>query len=557
MDKFLLKIIYFILVKVFRSKAVDPEQLKVIVYTKLLMDRRRVSFSWKQKKQQENSNKMLWLLFMYGLFGLMVGSFMLAVPDLMFGYIFFHSYILFMMAMTLITDFSSVMLDTTDTQIILPRPVSSTTLFTARMVHILIYILQFTIALGLIPLVVIFARSGALVGLTSMVTLLLSVMLAVFFTYLLYLLLMKITSEQKVREVITYFQIFMTIFFAIGYQIMPRLINMVSIQDSFHWQWYSWFLPPVWMSTTLDAIGNNQFDTIHTGMIALSVFIPIILLWVLVYKLAPDFAQKLAASGQDNTESNKPTLTHVPHKFSYSRYWATLVTRRATEQVGFLLTWKITGRDKGFKLKAYPSLAYIAIFIFIFVFNSGRDLATHWQEMPQTKSFLWFIYMPLFSVSGLLAFVSFSDTYNAAWVYYSTPFDKPGDLISGSIKALFIKFFVPVYLILLSFSLYVWGLAIIDDFIIGLINNTCLFLLSARLSPHFLPFSVEPNTRQQSGKFIFTLIQMLIISVLVGLHYLAIWFNQWALYVMVIPVVVGIYFLLRYFERLPWRRIEV
>lgn len=557
MDKILLKVIYFVLIKFFRGNTVDADQLKIIVHTKLLMDRRRVSFSWKQKKQEDTSNKMLLMLFMYGLFGLMVGLFMISIPDIMFGYIVFHSYILFMMAMTLITDFSSVMLDTTDTQIILPRPVSSTTLFTARMVHILIYILQFTIALGLIPVVVIFARAGLMVGLSSILTLLLSVMLAVFFTYLLYLTLMRFTSEQKVREMITYFQIFMTIFFAIGYQIMPRLVNMVNIQDSFEWQWYSWLLPPVWMATTLDAIGSGQFDLIHNGMMALSVFVPLFLLWLLVKKLAPQFAQKLAASGQDNTDSNKPSLVHNRKRFSYSRFWSTLITRRVTEEVGFILTWNITGRDKGFKLKAYPSLAYIAIFLFIFVFNSGRDMATHWQEMPNSKNFLWFIYMPLFSVSGLLTFVSFSDSYNAAWIYYSTPFDKPGDLISGSIKALFIKFFVPVYLLLFTFSLYVWGVSIIDDFIVGLFNNSCLFLLTSRLSPQFLPFSVEPNTRQQSGKFVFAIIQMFIVAILVGLHYLAIRFNGWALYVMVIPVIVAIYFLLRYFEKLPWSKVEV
>ena len=59
-----------------------------------------------------------------------------------------HTYIIFMMAMTLVTDFATVLLDTTDNQVILPRPVSSKTLFMARLVHILLYLLQFTIALS-------------------------------------------------------------------------------------------------------------------------------------------------------------------------------------------------------------------------------------------------------------------------------------------------------------------------------------------------------------------------------------------------------------------------
>ncbi len=557
MDKFLLKIIYFIITRIFRNKAVDAEKLKIIVYTKLLMDRRRVSFSWKQKKQEESSNRMLLTLFMYGMFGLMVGVFMSGIPDVMLGFILFHSYIIFMMAMTLITDFSSVMLDTTDTQIILPRPVNSTTLFTARMVHILIYLLQFTIALGVVPVLVMFARAGVLVGFASIGTLLLSVMLAVFFTYLLYLLLMRITSEQKVREVITYFQIFMTIFFAIGYQLMPRLVNMVNVTDSFQWHWYSWLLPPVWMATTLDALLHQVFDGLHVGMILLSVGVPLILLWVLIKKLAPYFAEKLAASGQDASTSSVPTPVTGKKGMSYARFWSKLITSRVTEEAGFLLTWNITGRDKNFKLKAYPSLAYIAIFLFIFVFNSGRDVVAHWQEMPQSKGFLWFIYLPMFSVTGLMTFVAISDTYNASWIYYSTPFDKPGDLISGSIKALFVKFFLPIYGLLLCFAFYIWGLQILDDFAVGFFNNACLFLLAARVNPHYLPFSVEPNTQQQSGKFVLALVQMLVVAVLVGLHYLAIQFYDWTLYAMLIPVFIGIYFLLRYFRQLPWRKISV
>lgn len=557
MDKFLLKIIYFIITRFFPNQSVDADKLKVIVYTKLLMDRRRVSFSWKQKKQEDNSNKMLLTLLMYGFFGLMVSIFLSAVPDMMLGFIFFHSYIIFMMAMTLITDFSSVMLDTTDTQIILPRPVNSTTLFTARMVHILIYLLQFTIALGVVPVLVIFAKAGWLVGLASIVTLLLSVMLAVFFTYLLYLLLMRVTSEEKVREVITYFQIFMTIFFAIGYQLMPRLVNMVNITDSFQWHWYSWLIPPVWMASTLDAIQHQNFDALHLGMIALTVLVPMLLLWILIKKLAPSFAAKLAASGQDASSRSTSVSQPVRSGMSYARFWSNLITSRRTEKAGFLLTWNLTGRDKNFKLKAYPSLAYIAIFIFIFVFNSGRDMATHWQELPQSKGFLWFIYMPVFSVTGLMSFVAISDSYNASWIYYSTPFDKPGDLISGSLKALFVKFFLPIYALLLGVSFYIWGIAILDDFVIGLFNNACLFLLAARLNPHYLPFSVEPNTQQQSGKFIMVFIQMLVIAILVGLHYLAIRFYDWTLYAMLVPVLIGIYFLLRYFRQLPWSKVTV
>ncbi|MBK8089555.1 MAG: hypothetical protein IPK31_17415 [Chitinophagaceae bacterium] len=254
MDKLILKFVLFCS-KILIRQGVDFERLKIIAETKVLMDRRRVYMNWKQNQQKENSNPLLMTLIIYAFFGLFIGIMVFTLDSLVLNMVFVHGYVLFMMAMTMITDFSSVLLDTTDNQIILPKPVNSKTLFVARLVHILVYLLQFTIALAIFPIIFIFIKFGILTGIACIGTILLTVAFAVFITFLLYALILRFSNEQKIKDIVGYFQIFMTIFFAVGFQVIPRLINLDQLTANFQLHWYSYFF-----TTCMDGsyIGSSQ-----------------------------------------------------------------------------------------------------------------------------------------------------------------------------------------------------------------------------------------------------------------------------------------------------------
>ena len=102
MDKWILKIVLFCS-KLLVRQGIDFERLKIIAETKLLMDRRRVYMNWRQRQQNENSNPLLITLIIYTAFGLFAGSVVFALPSLVLSMIVIHSYILFMMTMTMIT----------------------------------------------------------------------------------------------------------------------------------------------------------------------------------------------------------------------------------------------------------------------------------------------------------------------------------------------------------------------------------------------------------------------------------------------------------------------
>ncbi|MBS1565397.1 MAG: hypothetical protein JST39_13480, partial [Bacteroidetes bacterium] len=502
----------------------------------------------------ENRNHLLMVMLLYGFFGVFIGVLVLNLPSFLLAMIIVHTYFIFMMAMTLVTDFATVLLDTTDNQVILPRPVSGQTLFVARLLHILIYLLQFTIALALVPVLFTAFKYGPLTALGMCVSAPLSILLAVFFTYLLYLLILRFSSEQRLKDIITYFQIAITVAFTVSLQILPRMIGVLNFDFTLHW--YSYLLPPVWMAMALEPLHTFHADALHGLMIVCAVFLPLLLFWVLNKFLAPSFARKLAAMNTESTPVAKATTAAARIKPTYSARISGLFCRSAVEKGSFETAWKITSRDKGFRMQFYPSLGYIPVFIFIFVFKNASGAANTWNNLGNTQNFLWFIYIPVFTIANSLILLAFNENFAASWIYHSMPVERPGELITGSLKALFVKYFMPVFLLLLAVSLYIWGPAVIDDFIFGFFNNILCYLLLTLLSDYYLPFSRQPNTQVQTGRFVRALLQMLMIGVLVGIHYLVLK-RPVIMYALLPFSIGGCWLLWRQLKNIPWNKIAV
>jgi hypothetical protein len=555
MEKLLLKLIS-LLDPLFRKQGVNVEQLHTIVRVKLTMDNRRVYMNWKQKQQKESSNR-LWAAFLvYGLTSIFFGVIILVVPNILFSMVSFHAYLIVILSMILITDFSTVLLDTTDNVVILPRPVNSRTLFMARLVHIVIYLLQFYIALALIPGICTFIAYGWVVGLMFIVTSLCSVLLAVSLTYFMYLLFLTYSSEEKLKDMITYVQIAMGIIFMVGYQVVPRMIDFSNVMADIQFRWVFYLIPFFWMGYTLQAFHEWNFDLMHVVMILLTVLIPFILYWLLNKYLAASFAHKLAAINTDGAKTK--TSDERLSRRNLSDFFSSIVCRTQTERSGFRLLWKLSGREKYFRLQFYPSLAYMLVMAFLFFFRKDQRFDAMMERLPNTKSFLGFIYLPILSLATSLGLMGFSENFMASWIYQSTPLKKPGEIITGAMKALFIKYFMPIFIILFSFCFYIWGTAVLDDFLLGMANLLLCFVVIKLLSKHYLPFTRQPNSLESGGRFMLLLLQSLVIILMVAIHYLLLWLN----YSYLIYAIAAFSFSASWFgfdklQKLSWRNISI
>lgn len=554
MNKLLIKI-FRLLKPLFRKADPDFEKIMIILETKLIMDNRRVNMSWRNSNQKQSSNHLTRVLIIYTIFGLMIGSIALFATDFRTVMVLFHSYVLFMMAMILVTDFSSVLLETADSQIILSKPVSSKTLFLARTFHILVYLFQFTVAIGLGTWIFSFYRFGFLVGIALIGTTFLTVLLAVFITYFLYLGLMRFASERRIREIISWFQIFMTILFSFSYQVLPRLVNFVDIRESISLHWYAYLLPPVWMAISLEAVQNFQFDSTHLSMIALAISVPVTGFWILNKYLAPGFSSRLAALQQSADIPKGKTGTTAQRK-NLNEKLSGWVNSNATEQAAFQLTWKITGRDRNFKMQFYPAFGYMLVFFFVFLFKNQQSALENLARLRETSAFLGLIYLPVFLTSTAFSLIPFNEHFQASWIYHSTPLHKPGSVIIGAVKSIIVKYFLPVYLILFFLALWFWGGRIVYDFMFGIFNNLFCFAIIIFFSQHYLPFSRQPATKQQAGRFARSILQLLMIGILVGFHYLLLE-HHWILIAMTPLLLAGTWMISKSISNLAWKKIAV
>lgn len=552
MNAFLLKLLDLFKV-LFIRVGVDFEQLRAIVEVKLMMDNRRQIVSYQRKGKTESSNAFLMTLFFYAIFGGFVALAIYGIPSFVLGMIVFYSYIMVMIIMTLITDFSSILLDTSDNTIILPRPVDGRTLFVARLMHILLYLGQLAFGLSIIPIIVVIIKYGAVMAVAFFVGIILSALTAVSLTNAFYLLLMQFASEEKLKNIINYFQIVMAVFIMGGYQILPRMMERLDIENYvFEIHWWNFLIPPIWMAGALETIHLRQLDLLHLGLITIAVVLPIAGTYLVNKYLSPVFSRKLGAlsGGVEQTETPRTEKGTLIERISG---W---ISRSAIERGAFDLIFRILGRDRKIKLKIYPAFGYIIIFGFIFMMRGKEDLATTWANLPNSQYHLLLIYLTFMILQTALHEIPYSDDFKASWIYFSAPLERPGEILSGTLKAMFVRLFIPGYTIIATFVLAVWGFSAVDDLIFGIFNNMIMLWIFALINRRYLPFSLEPNLRAQAGNFVRNILSFLIIGLLGLAHYLLAMKSY--LIVATIPLqLMAIYWLHQTYKKTSWNDLSL
>lgn len=531
---------------------VNFEQLKAIVSIKLTMDNRRQLIAYRQNQKKESGNTFLMTMIVYGIFGLFVGLLIATVPSIMVSMIIFFGYVMAMISMTLITDFSSTLLDTSDNTIILPRPVDSRTLFAARVTHILLYLGQLTFALSLVPAIFLATVHGVTLLIVFIPLLGLSVLMAMFITNALYLSIMQFASEEKLKNIINYFQIAMAVLIMGGYQLMPRMMDQFDLENQvFEIKWWSYLVPPVWMAGTMEMARELNFQPDHILLLMLAVTVPLTGWYVTNKYLTPQFSKKL--SGMDiQSEGSKVTVQKEGGMLTTLTRW---LTATRTEAAGFSLVYKILARDRKIKLKIYPAFGYVLIFGAVFVLRNDGGFAEAWRDLPNTSYHLVLIYILFMILQVALYELPYSDDFKASWVYYALPVARPGEILSGMVKAVIVRLFVPAYAVICIAVLAIWGPSASKDLLFGLFNNILMVSILAAISGRHLPLSQAPNTRSQSGNFMRSMLIIILVGILGAGHYL-LGRVPWAMLVVMPFQVLGIYAIMHSYKSTTWKKIS-
>ena len=541
---------------VFRAMGADYGQLRAIVQVKLMMDSRRsvVGLGRYGKQSSETSNSFTRILGIYTFVGGLVSLGFLTRSDremMFFPLTLQFSYIMALCAMTLISDFSSVILDSSDNQIILPRPVSSRTLWLARIVHITSYLFAIALSLSVVGVLVIGYRFGGLAGLLFLTMSLLSAVLMVFLTNVFYLVLMRFISEEKLREVINYFQIVMAVLFYGGYQFLPRLMDTSTmLTESLEHQWWHLAIPPMWMAGAVEVVVRPVLDRPHLIYLVLALVMPFAGLWFMNRFLTLDFTQKLSNIDQESrpTAATQTERAVRQTDVGWVDRLADWITTTPLERASFAFTWRITGRDRKFKLKTYPQLGFGLAYVVI--------MSIQGQSLGRSGFFYLFaLYFAGIYVMVAQYQLSISDNYKASWLYGSAPIRQPGDVLSGSLKAIIVKLMTPFYILLACYILFRYGLDKTPDVVLAFFNSLIMLISAALLSTRHMPFSVAPDVLKQNNTARGMLVG-LVLGVVGFTHYGLTLIPYGVLCAIPISALVG-WYLLQQYRQTGWGKIEM
>lgn len=122
----------------FENLGVDYYIMRKILQIKLIMDGRRVPTAISSSSKKKNENSFLKSLWIYGLMGIIMVPFVIMGKNFIFQMSFVFGMLMFMVMTSLISDFSSVLLDIRDKNILFSKPIDNKTLSTAKVVHVLI-----------------------------------------------------------------------------------------------------------------------------------------------------------------------------------------------------------------------------------------------------------------------------------------------------------------------------------------------------------------------------------------------------------------------------------
>jgi hypothetical protein len=533
----------------FTAAGIDYDQLRSIVSIKLTMDNRRHIVAFSKRKKKEPSNSFLSTFLIYLFMSLFTSLMFFYYSSFTLAALIFFTYIMMMIGMTLITDFSSVLLDTSDNTIILPRPVDSRTLFFSRIIHISTYLGQLAAGLTLIPLLIIIYKYAILFSIVFFISIILAIIFSLISTLAAYLVIMRFTSEEKLKNMINYLQIGMTILLVGGYQLGPRMMARMENQyfEIDHW---SLIIPPAWMTGMLEAIQLNSWDNLHLTLTAFSFLIPIGGGYLVLKYLTPSFNRKLSL--MDN--SNQTEASRGNKKSLLSRITSG-VTRSPVERSAFDLVFNILGRDRKIKLKIYPTFGYALVFALVFLITGQRDMIEVVQDLRSSYYFVFLIYLVFMVLQVTIHEISYADDHKASWMFFVAPIDKPGEILSGSIKAIMVRLFIPVYMVICVVVMAIWGVSAIDDLIFGFFNNLLMVLMLIIVNPYRLPFSIAPHVKSQTGSFARSLLTLLLVGSIGLMHY---FLSQWPIVIWTcIPLqLVVIYLLLRSYRSISWSQIQ-
>ena len=366
----------------YQKAGVDYDMFRLILNAKLTMDgRRKATVFNDNKKKKEDSNEFYKALILYAFFGIFLGLMLIFDINKMYIMSGYFSAIMFMVLTIFISDFSYVILDVRDKNILSTKGIDSKTINAAKITHVFIYMLYLTLALVGVSFLISF-KFGVGYFLVFFLEIILIDIFMIIITALAYLLVLKFFDGEKLKDIINFVQIGLSIFMVVVYQIVPRLFEFIDVVNiKYEEKLWHLLIPPMWFAAPLSIISGEEVTRLKIIMSILAVAVPIISMFIYL-KLTPAFEKNLQKlnNNEDNIKEKSNLLIKINNLFCKDN----------TERAFFNFSLGIMNSEREFKLKVYPNLALGIVFpiIFMVIGIDRSNLGGIFESLRNSRSYL-------------------------------------------------------------------------------------------------------------------------------------------------------------------------
>ncbi len=500
---------------IFIKLGCDYVMMRRILQVKFTMDGRRVptimSRASRRRGQSGTDDRNVFLrsLWIYLIMGMMLVPFVLMKQNYMYQMSIAAGMLMFLVMTSMISDFSSVLLDIRDRMIISTKPVDKRTINFARTLHIINYLLILTGTLAGPSLIAGLFSQGIVFFIVYLLEIVLMDILVLVITALLYLLILNFFDGERLKDMINYFQIALSIAIVIGYQLEGHAFSLINFHVHFHQAWWQFLIPPFWFGATFAWLMSGQATFSLILLSAFALVIPL-LLFAIYIRLMPVFERQLQKLSSHATKV-------VQKRYIWLKVLVGIATGKDQERSFFRFAALMMARERDFKLKVYPSLGFSIILPFIIILNS--TLSNGLNVLAASKWFLS-IYLSGIVIPTVMLMLKNSANYGGAWIYKVTPIQDYTALYKGTIKAALLRLFAPIYVVQSVIYVAIFGLRIIPDLVVVLLSMWLYAVITFRMSRQVLPFSEPFSAAQQATRWS-TLPLIMLIMVFALVHYLS------------------------------------
>lgn len=537
MIKFIIRILVLFR-PLFTRIGIDFNQMASIVSAKLTVSNRLE----KNRAQKTDSNN---VMFKQGVImsisGLCIFYFTMTKGTLPNTLLFFHAFLVFMVFMNFLTEYSQFLFNNSDNEILQRLPVNSRTILAARIVSMLTSIFFATFCLIILPFLIIVFWQGVLAGISFIISIIFNTIFSLLFANLFYVAALRSIPAQKFQKVITYTQIIFVAFIVIGYQFISSVNTQLVVDFSLHTPVWMYFTPPCYFMAMTELMLH---PTLNASILAGIGVVSCLLLFILnIIGFGSSFTSKISQVEQ-SMAGNKPK-----NKEKTMSFLSGLFTRHPLQNSGFTLTWRLINDNLKFKQAVIPTFIWIIVpnlLAIYHIFKRGQ------LEHFTFATILSLYILPLL-LTAIVPILGLNDKNNMLWIYQSKPLPKPGLFLLGCFKAIYIKYFFPIFLLFFILYLGIFGTKAIADLLLVFSLSTLFAITYFWIAGMLFPFSKEQNIPQSYFFKVFPIIVFL--GIIALLHFL-ITFIPYA-NIIALPLCWGVIVLIaRKIINVRWKRIE-